>query len=225
VARTRVIAKPGPSGEHVVERRIGQRLHVRPEREKFAVVACDRLHRRLLQHDFAQPDAVGIGALAPGRPPRQHARMLVVPGQQACGRTFALLRCLRHNRTMAQSRKDKQPDDAPPPRRGWVGALGPDVEVAAQTALSRAGFSDPTLVLRWEEIAGSETARLAQPIKISESASGGVLTLRAEPGAALFLQHDSRALCERINAYLGRPAVSRLRFVQGPLTPRERQPL
>jgi len=126
---------------------------------------------------------------------------------------------------MAQSRKDKQPDDAPPPRRGWVGALGPDVELAAQTALSRAGFSDPTLVLRWEEIAGSETARLAQPIKISESASGGVLTLRAEPGAALFLQHDSRALCERINAYLGRPAVSRLRFVQGPLTPRNQQPL
>ena len=84
---------------------------------------------------------------------------------------------------------------------------------------SRAGFSDPTLVLRWEEIAGSETARLAQPIKLSESASGGVLTLRAEPGAALFLQHDSRALCERINAYLGRTAVSRLRFVQGRVDP------
>ena len=126
---------------------------------------------------------------------------------------------------MAQSRKDKQPDDAPPPRRGWVGALGPDVEVAAQTALSRAGFSDPTLVLRWEEIAGSETARLAQPIKISESASGGVLTLRAEPGAALFLQHDSRALCERINAYLGRPAVARLRFVQGSLKQRPPPPV
>jgi hypothetical protein len=126
---------------------------------------------------------------------------------------------------MAQSRKDKQPDDAPPPRRGWVGALGPDAESAAQTALARAGFSDPTLVLRWEEIAGSETARLAQPIKLSESAAGGVLTLRAEPGAALFLQHDSRALCERINAYLGRTAVSRLRFVQGALTPRDRQPL
>lgn len=126
---------------------------------------------------------------------------------------------------MAQSRKDKQPDDAPPPRRGRVDVVGPDIQFAAQTALSRAGFSDPTLILRWEEIAGSETARLAQPIKISESASGGVLTLRAEPGAALFLQHESRALCERINGYLGRVAVSRLRFVQGPLTLRTRQPL
>jgi len=126
---------------------------------------------------------------------------------------------------MAQSRKDKQPDDAPPPRRGRADVVGPDIQFAAQTALSRAGFSDPTLILRWEEIAGSETARLAQPIKMSESASGGVLTLRAEPGAALFLQHESRALCERINGYLGRTAVSRLRFVQGALTLRTREAL
>jgi len=126
---------------------------------------------------------------------------------------------------MAQSRRDKQPDDAPPPRRGRADVVGPDIQFAAQTALSRAGFSDPTLVLRWEEIAGPETARLAQPIKLGESASGGTLTLRAEPGAALFLQHESRALCERINAYLGRAAVSRLRFVQSPLTQRIREPL
>ena len=77
-----------------------------------------------------------------------------------------------------------------------------------KTAFVRAGFVDPTLVLRWEEIAGSETAALAQPIKLSEGPSGGVLTLKAEPGAALFLQHESRSLCERINAYLGRPAVA-----------------
>jgi hypothetical protein len=44
-----------------------------------------------------------------------------------------------------------------------------------------------------------------------------VLTLKAEPAAALFLQHESRALCARINSYLGRIAVVRLRFVQGTL--------
>jgi hypothetical protein len=127
---------------------------------------------------------------------------------------------------MAQTRKDKQPDDAgPPPRRGRAAALGPDAELAARDALHRAGFTDPSLVLRWEEIAGPETARLAQPLKLGESASGGVLTLRAEPGAALFLQHESRALCERINAYLGRAAIARLRFVQGSLTLRARSAL
>jgi hypothetical protein len=116
---------------------------------------------------------------------------------------------------MAETRKDKQQPDAPPPRRGWVTPLGTEAGLAGQTAFVRAGFADSTLVLRWEEIAGSETAALAQPIKLSEGPSGGVLTLKAEPGAALFLQHESRSLCERINAYLGRPAVARLRFVQG----------
>jgi hypothetical protein len=114
----------------------------------------------------------------------------------------------------------RTPDNEQPQRRNWVSPLAPVAAAAAQAAFARAGFPDPTLVLRWEEIAGPETARLARPIRFSQGPNGGVLTLKAEPGAALFLQHESRPLCERINAYLGRPAVSRLRFVQGPLTPR-----
>jgi hypothetical protein len=121
---------------------------------------------------------------------------------------------------MAETPKDKQQPDTPPPRRGRATSIGTEAGLTSQTAFVRAGFSDPTLVLRWEEIAGSETAALAQPIKLSEGPSGGVLTLKAEPGTALFLQHESRSLCERINAYLGRPAVARLRFVQGVLNRR-----
>jgi hypothetical protein len=75
-------------------------------------------------------------------------------------------------------------------------------------------------VLRWPDIAGAEVARLCQPVKLGEGAAGGVLTLKSEPGAALFLQHESRALLERINRWLGREAVARLRFVQGPLATR-----
>jgi len=114
----------------------------------------------------------------------------------------------------------RSPDNEQPQRRNWVSPLAPAAATAAQAAFSRAGFPDQTLVLRWEEIAGPETARLARPIRFSQGPNGGVLTLKAEPGAALFLQHDSRSLCERINAYLGQPEVSRLRFVQGPLLPR-----
>jgi hypothetical protein len=125
---------------------------------------------------------------------------------------------------MAQSRKDKQPDDAPAPRRGWATVLGAETGLLSREAFARAGFADPTLILRWEEIAGPETAALARPIRLA----GDVLTLKAEPAASVFLQHDSRALCERINAYLGRPAVTRLRFVQGALAsrakPRPRPP-
>ena len=105
-----------------------------------------------------------------------------------------------------------------------MSALAPNATTVAHSAFVRAGFADPTLVLRWDEIAGPETARLARPIRLSQGPNGGVLTLKAEPGAALFLQHETRPLCERINAYLGRPAVARLRFVQGPLPPRPAPP-
>jgi hypothetical protein len=54
-------------------------------------------------------------------------------------------------------------------------------------------------------------------LKLTEGPSGGALTLKAEPAASVFLQHETRTLCERINAYLGRSAVHRLRFVYGAL--------
>lgn len=120
---------------------------------------------------------------------------------------------------MSKSAKDEQPS-----RRNWVSALGPDATAAARAAFTRAGFPDPSLVLRWEEIAGEATARLTRPVKFSQGPSGGVLTLKAEPGAAVFLQHETRPLCERINAYLGRPVVARLKFIQGPLAPRPLRP-
>ncbi len=120
---------------------------------------------------------------------------------------------------MARARK--QPQDIaeaePPRRRSWAAAIGPDAAQLGRAAFARAGFDDPTLVLRWREIAGPDVARIARPLRISQGPSGMVLTLRADPAAAVFLQHESRALCARINAYLGRAAVERLRFVPGEL--------
>lgn len=109
-------------------------------------------------------------------------------------------------------------------RRNWPEVIARSDTIAA-AAFARAGFRDPTLVLRWADIVGPEVARFAEPFKLSESPAGGVLTLRAEPAASVFLQHQTRALCERINAFLGRPAVARLRFVHGALAARpERMP-
>jgi hypothetical protein len=120
---------------------------------------------------------------------------------------------------MARTPSERQPDqrkpDTPPERHNWPLPVGMDAKSAGAFAFVRAGFSDPTLVLRWSEIAGPAVARLAQPVKFSQGPAGGTLTLRAAPGAALFLSHEKRTLCERINAYLGHQAVVQLKFVQG----------
>jgi len=118
----------------------------------------------------------------------------------------------------------KSGSDEQPARRHWAEAVARDAAAVGQAAFRRAGFNDPSLVLRWDAIAGPEVAQLARPLRLTEGPHGGVLTLLALPGAAVFLQHESRALCDRINTFLGRAAVARLRFVQGPLKPRPAPP-
>ncbi|MGD0142588.1 MAG: DciA family protein [Rhizomicrobium sp.] len=121
---------------------------------------------------------------------------------------------------MMQDESDKlRPPEAP--RRNRTEPVERGVNAIATSAFERAGFRDSTLIVRWAEIVGPEVARYARPLRLSEGPSGGVLTLKSEPGASLFLQHESRALCERINAYLGRVAIVRLRFVQGEIAVRQ----
>ncbi|HUO93716.1 MAG TPA: DciA family protein [Rhizomicrobium sp.] len=120
---------------------------------------------------------------------------------------------------MARSETGKQDAAQEPVRRNRPEAVGRTNTLAGQ-AFARAGFSDPTLVLRWADIVGPDVARVAEPYRLSEGPSGGILTLRAEPAASLFLQHQTRMLAERINAFLGRPAVAKLRFVSGALADR-----
>jgi hypothetical protein len=118
------------------------------------------------------------------------------------------------------AKREKQPplENAPPPRRNRAGAIGNDAQKLARAGFERAGFLESGLVLRWKEIVGPEVARIARPLRFAEGATGGVLTLKADPAAAVFLQHESRTLCGRINAYLGRDTVQRLRFVAGEIT-------
>jgi len=116
---------------------------------------------------------------------------------------------------MAEDAKRDSPE--PPLRRNRTEPVARGVMGLGAEALARAGFRDPTLVLRWPEIAGPEVARIAQPLRLSQGASGAVLTLIAEPGAALFLQHESRPLLERVNIYAGGTPIVRLKIVQAPL--------
>ncbi|HWU25401.1 MAG TPA: DciA family protein [Rhizomicrobium sp.] len=119
---------------------------------------------------------------------------------------------------MTQTETGKQDgDDAA--RRNRAIAIG-GAGGAALQAFARAGFQDPMLVLRWAEIVGAEVARFAQPLRLAGGPSGVVLTLKIEHAASTFLQHEQRRLCERINTFLGRPIVARLKFVHGSVTAR-----
>src|SRR5205085_7759243 len=126
---------------------------------------------------------------------------------------------------MTKREKQHAPETGPPPRRGRAAAIGNDTQQLARAGFERAGFVEQGLVLRWKEIVGPEVARIAQPLRFAEGPSGGVLTLKADPAASVFLQHESRTLCGRINDYFGRDAVKRLRFVAGEIAtePRPRR--
>src|SRR5689334_20202472 len=99
---------------------------------------------------------------------------------------------------MAKQEKQPPSPNEPQPRRGRAAAVGNDAQKLARAGFERAGFPEPGLVLRWKEIVGAEVARIARPLRFSEGATGGVLTLRADPAASVFLQHESRVLLGRI---------------------------
>lgn len=118
-------------------------------------------------------------------------------------------------------KRTKKPGDAPEnpgmARRGRAGPAGEDALSHAAAALHRAGFLDATLVLRWREIAGADVARVAEPLKLTEGPEGGVLTLKCDPGAAVFLQHQTRDLMERLARYLGPGRITRVRLISSEL--------
>jgi hypothetical protein len=65
VARTRVVAEPGPLREHVVERRGGERAQRRELREPALPVRDHGRDAGLLEHHLADPDRVRISRAAP----------------------------------------------------------------------------------------------------------------------------------------------------------------
>ena len=85
IARPRVIAKPLPGMQHIVERRRRQRCHIRPAFEKPRKIRPDGRNRRLLQHDFAEPDAIRRRPFPRQGTPGQLPPMAVVPSQQQRG--------------------------------------------------------------------------------------------------------------------------------------------
>jgi len=79
VAGARVITEPLPNLQYLVERCRGERRNIGPACHESVEIWAHSRYGRLLQHDLAEPDAVGIGPAAGWCPPRQNAAVAVVP--------------------------------------------------------------------------------------------------------------------------------------------------
>jgi len=104
-------------------------------------------------------------------------------------------------------------------------ALAATLPKITKAILEKGGRDYAAVIADWAEIVGPSLAQSSLPEKlakrrISESGadiSGGVLTIRVSSGAAMEFQHREPQILERINAYLGHRAVTRLKLVQAPL--------
>src|ERR1700761_1394893 len=99
-------------------------------------------------------------------------------------------------------------------------------------AYAKQGFAARELVTRWAEIAGSEIAAHAEPLKMQwprpvegQPQEPATLVLRVEGPMALEIQHSSDVILQRVNRFFGWSAVGRLALRQAPLSRRDRRPI
>jgi hypothetical protein len=93
----------------------------------------------------------------------------------------------------------------------------------------RAGISIG-LIQSWEEIVGPRLATSTRPEKVQWPRRRGdddpfepaALVIACEGTSALRLQHETSEVIARVNAFLGFPAIGRIRIVQKPVAPASR---
>jgi hypothetical protein len=100
-----------------------------------------------------------------------------------------------------------------------------------KASFARYGFTYADVLMRWPEIVGTNLAAHCRPEKISwprgageeDQKRGGTLVLKADPGRALDLQHETPHIIERINRFFGYGAISTVKIKQaaGLFRPRE----
>lgn len=110
------------------------------------------------------------------------------------------------------SRRSRPPRKAPPPAGKSLSPLIRELD-------ARFGQGHGGLQARWAEIVGEQTARRTEPVKLTKGrgGAGATLEIKVEGAAALAVQHQAADILERVNLFLGRGAVEKLRIVQGPV--------
>jgi hypothetical protein len=117
-------------------------------------------------------------------------------------------------RTSRREHGSRVPGNASAMRGGFRAVGVAASKLAAPIVARRGGGILVRLKAEWGAIVGSDWAEVAWPTALGRD---GVLRLRAASGAALDLQHRAPLMIERINLFFGRPVITRLALVQGPL--------
>lgn len=100
-------------------------------------------------------------------------------------------------------------------RRPGFRAAGASLQgVVAPIVARHGGGVAARLKAHWAAIVGPELAPATWPESLARD---GGLKLRVAPAKALEVQHRTPLLIDRINLFFGRPAVTRITLVQGPL--------
>ncbi|MCX5520016.1 MULTISPECIES: DUF721 domain-containing protein [Kaistia] len=94
---------------------------------------------------------------------------------------------------------------------------------------AKRGFATADLISSWADIVGPRYATTTMPEKITwprrdqaKAPAGATLVIRVDSGMAIYLQHETGVILDRINGFLGFGAVSQLKIVQGVVaTPRK----
>jgi len=105
-----------------------------------------------------------------------------------------------------------------PPRQGRVRPLGEALAPVVRPLLKDRPAAEAALLLDWAGAVGQELAARCRPLKVRfpsrQERRDGTLELACDGAAALELQHQATQLIERVNRFLGYPAIARLRFDQ-----------
>ena len=124
--------------------------------------------------------------------------------------------------------KDELPKKAPTKRTFVTQALGKSISKLIQESFSKRGFADGEILHRWPTIIGKMLAKASHPEKIIYTKgrnADGTLQLRVgNSGLALDIQHMEPMILDRINAYFGYRAISRIKIIQAPLPPQKERP-
>ena len=78
------------------------------------------------------------------------------------------------------------------------------------------GFAQVRLLTHWEEVAGKDTAKIAQPVKVSykKKGLGATLTLICNGANAPFVEMEKEQIRIRVNSVYGYNAITEIKITQ-----------